>query len=160
LAVVPGERTKDALDDLSVLDTSVSQEVKQFIDDARRCGASIREGTSTPLPVASVPPLHALARLAAGLDKRAEEMTRAADPARRKRSEERRAELYARSVLAEIRPQIHAEIVRKARTNAYELCIKDTDTRAATKLSTDLTKKYVTDALTAAFDDELKRLGF
>ncbi|MFO1077967.1 MAG: AAA family ATPase [Planctomycetota bacterium] len=160
LAVVPGERTRDALDDLAVLDTAVSGEVKQFIDEARRCGASIREGTPAPSPVASVPPSAALGRLAAALDARAEEMTKAADPAGRERSEARHAELHARSVLAEIRPQIHAEIVRKARMNAYELCIRDTDTRAATKLSTDLTKKYVTDALTAAFDDELKRIGF
>lgn len=159
LAVVPGERTKDALDDLAVLDPTVSQEVKQFIDEARRCGASIREGNSLLSPVASVPPLDALERLAAALDARAGEMTNAADPAGRKRSEARHAELHARSVLAEIRPQVHAEIDRKARTNAYELCIKDTDTRAATKLSADLTKKYVTDALTAAFDDELKRVG-
>ncbi|MCC6995171.1 MAG: AAA family ATPase [Deltaproteobacteria bacterium] len=160
LAVVPGERTKDALDDLAVLDAAVSEQAKQFIAEARRCRASISEGTSAASPVDSAPPLDELERLAAGLDARAEEMTKAADPAGRKRSEARRADLHARSVLAEIRPQIHAEIVRKTQMLAYEQAIRDTDTRAATKLSTDLTKKYVTDALTAAFDDELKRLGF
>jgi hypothetical protein len=62
--------------------------------------------------------------------------------------------------LTGIRVPLHAEIDRKARFNAYELCIKDTDTRAATKLSTDLTKKYVTNALTITFAEQLKRLGF
>jgi hypothetical protein len=53
-----------------------------------------------------------------------------------------------------------AEIERQARINAYERCIRDTDTRVVTKLGTELTKKYVTDALTLAFADELVRLGF
>lgn len=159
LAVVPGERTKDALDDLAVLDPAISQTVAAFIDEAQRCRTSIREDAALTA-VGSTPPIAELERIASGLESRAEEMRKAADPDGRKRSEARRAELHARARLAEIRPQIHAEITRKARMNAYELCVKDTDTRAATKLSTELTKKYVTDALTAAFDEELRNLGF
>ncbi len=160
LILVPGERTRDALDDLAVLDPGVSEITTRFLDAARGARAGIMEtgGHFTPLSVS--PPLQHLELLATGIEATAGEMTRAADPVGRKRAETRHAELHARSVLAELREQIHAEIDRRARINAYELCIKDTDTRAATKFSTDLTKKYVTDALTAAFADELKRLGF
>jgi len=160
LALKPGERTKDALDDLAVLDAAVSENVARFLTSARDSAASFLSVGGRPAALSALPPLDDLGRLIAGIDMRAEEMAKAGDAAGLKRSEARHAELAARSILVELRPQIHAEIDRRARINAYELCVKDTDTRAATKLSTDLTKKYVTDALTAAFDEELKRLGF
>ena len=160
LALIPGEHTRDALDDLAVLDTGVSETVARFLDAARGSRAVLLAASGRPVSVSVSPPLEDLDRLATRIDARAEEMARAADLAGRRRSEARHAELHARSVLAELRQQIHAEIDRRARINAYELCIKGTDTRAATKLSTDLTKKYVSDALTGAFDAELKKLGF
>jgi hypothetical protein len=87
-------------------------------------------------------------------------MAKAADPVGRKKAEARLSELHARNTLEGIRDRIHAEIDRRARINAYEICIKDTETRTITKVSTELTKKHVTDTLTSAFDAELKRLGF
>jgi len=159
-AVNPGERTKDALDDLAVLDASISDSAVRFLAAAKDARASLLAADGPPAPLTLLPPIDDLGRLAASIDVRGNEMAKAADPAGLKRSETRHAELAARSVIAGFRQQIHAEIDRRARLNAYESCIKDTDTRAATKLSTDLTKKYVTDALTAAFNDELKRLGF
>jgi hypothetical protein len=159
-AVTPGEGTKDARDDLAVLDAGVSESVARFLAVAAQARASLLAADRAPAPLALAPPVEALQRLIDGIELRATEMAKAADPAGLKRSEGRHAELAARNALAGLRPQLHAEIDRRARLNAYETCIKDTDTRAATKLSTELTKKYVTDALTSAFGDELQRLGF
>jgi energy-coupling factor transporter ATP-binding protein EcfA2 len=160
LALVPGERTRDTLEDLVVSAPFLSEAVVRFLAAAKSCHQEIASGTPRPTPLAVSPPLDDLEKAAAGLESRAQEMAKAIDPVGRKRSEDRLAELQARATLATLRSHIHAEIDRRARLNAYEHCLKDTDTRALTKFSTELTKKYVTDALTTTFDDELTRLGF
>lgn len=159
LGLRPGELSRDGLDDLATLNTAAHDAASSFLDQARQVQAAVREGSelSTSLGVG---PLAELEALAEELEQRASEMTKAADPTTRKQSEARHAELAARSALTGLRKEIHEEIDRKARLNAIETCIKDTDTRALTKLSTELTKKHVTDALTASFLAELKRLGF
>jgi hypothetical protein len=156
----PGAGNKDAIDDLAVLDTDVFKAVSTFLSEASASCTSIVSGEKVPTPVSALAPIADLERLASGCELRAAEIVRTGNPAELKRSEARLSELKARSVLEEVLPQIHAEIDRKGRINAYELCVKSTDTRALTTLSTDLTKKYVTDSLVTAFDDELKRLEF
>lgn len=160
VAIEPGKNVKDALDDLAMLDTSLSQTVSAFLADAERSRSSILESVDAPLSVSIAPPIDQVEQLATKLEAQATEMTRAANPVERARIEGRLKELQARHALAAVRPQIYVEIDRLARLNAYERSIKDTETRAITKLSTELTKKFVTDTLTAAFDDELMRLGF
>jgi len=160
LSVVPGEKTRDALDDLAVLDQKVFNLATAFLGAAKESRATLLASNNGLAPLVVPAPVTDLESLATGIEAQAAEVMRAADPAGRKRAEVRYAELHGRNTLAGLRSQIHAEIDRRARINAYELCIKDTDTRAVTKLSTELTKKHVTDALTAAFDDELKKLGF
>jgi energy-coupling factor transporter ATP-binding protein EcfA2 len=156
----PGDRNKDAIADLQAIDADVAANVDVFLAAARACHADVAAGVPDPKSCSNVPPLAELEGLAIYLEKRADEFTRAADPTARAKSEERLAELASRQTLAASVADVHDEIDRRARLNAYDQCIKDTETRALTKLSGELTKKYVTDALTAAFDAELKRLGF
>lgn len=159
-ALAPGERNKDGVADLQGIDADVAAKVGSFLEAARRCHGEVVSGSPDPKPCSDQAPLAELEALAKDLDAQADGFTQAADPAARAKSEARLAELASRKALGAALDDVHAEIDRKARINAYDQCVKDTDTRALSKLGAELTKKYVTDALTAAFDDELKRLGF
>jgi energy-coupling factor transporter ATP-binding protein EcfA2 len=156
----PGDRNKDAIADLQAIDVGIAAKVDVFLAAARACHADVAAGVPEPKACSDMPPLEELEALAKDLEQRANEFARAADPTARAKSEERLAELAARKTLAASISDVHDEIDRRARLNAYDQCIKDVDTRALTKLGGELTKKYVTDALTAAFDAELKSLGF
>jgi hypothetical protein len=158
-ASVPGDRSKDAIDDLESLDAAAHAKVLGFIEAARAARTDILAGREPQAPASGVD-LAALEKLAATLDARSAEMQRAADPAKRAESEKRLAELRARETLAGIRLTVLAEIERKGRLNAYDQCVKGTGTNAVTKLSGELTKKHVTDTLTKCFSEELVRLGF
>lgn len=156
----PGEQNKDGLADLKGIDADVGAKVESFLAAARACHAEVVAGAKSLEACMATPPLADLDRLVADLEARAEAFTRAADPAARAKQEARLAELEARKTLRASINDVHDEINRRARINAFDQCIKDTDTRALTKLGGELTKKYVTDALTAAFDKELAALGF
>jgi energy-coupling factor transporter ATP-binding protein EcfA2 len=160
LSIVPGEQVKDALDELAVLDSGLFARVSSFLDEARAIQAALRQQQMGLLSSFSAPPTAELDELAGAIGARAVEVEKAADPTERNRAAARHAELEGRKTLAALRPQILSEIERRARLNAYDACLKDTDTRALTKLGTELTKKYVTDSLIAKFDEELKLLRF
>ena len=158
-APVPGDRSKDAIDDLASLDASAHAKALGFIEAARAARTDVLARREAQAPASPVE-LAELEKLAARLDARAVEMQQAADPAKRAESERRLTELKARETFAGIRPIVLDEIDRKGRINAYDQCMKATSTNAVTKLSGDLTKGHVTDALTKSFSDELARLGF
>lgn len=156
----PGDRSQETLADLAGLDGDVAAAVEAFFGAARACRDDIVAAVPTPRVLDVQAPTARLDTLARDLEARAEALSRAGDPEARARSEKRAAELAARKTLAASLPQIHQEIDRRAKLNAYDQCIKDTDTRSLTKVSVELTKKHVTDALTHAFADELTKLGF
>lgn len=70
------------------------------------------------------------------------------------------AELHARSQLGTFVDAVVGDIERKKRIAAYEVCLKEANTAAITRKSTELTKTTVTDRLTAAFATELSKLSF
>ncbi len=69
-------------------------------------------------------------------------------------------ELRARKLLAKHEIQVLAEIERKKKVAAYELCLNDTKTQTITQKSTAVTKTAVTQKLKKSFQDELGRLAF
>ena len=69
-------------------------------------------------------------------------------------------EFRARKILAANIEAALAEIERKKKVAAYELCINDTKTHAITQKSTALTKSVVTATLQHSFKTELDRLNF
>ena len=162
--VHPLEGQSDIIDDITAAAHDVGGEVLAFLSSADQSRRTVLERVKTPedplVPFATPAPVAGLDQVADDWDRRAAELTKAADPEHRKNAEARLAELHARAKLAENRAAVLGEIDRKARLNAFDRCLKDTNSAAVTRESTELTKKYVTEALAAAFDDELKKLGF
>lgn len=155
-----GDEHADARSELAALDADVAAAVETFLDACRACRDALLdpEGPVAPLQVA--PPLEQLEQLVTDLVRRAAELKKAANPEARQRQEKRHAQLHGRSILAAIEREVYAEIKRLARINAYERCARDTHTARLTRLSTELTKTYVTGVLTAGFSDELGKVGF
>lgn len=156
----PGDANNEALEDLHVLSTEGYAAAMQFIGEAKIAIATFLSAESLPTAVSVATKVPDLGRLADDCDARATEILKATNPVEMKKNEDRLCELSARLTLETNCAQIYVEIERRGRINAYEQCVKSTDTRALTALSTDLTKRYVTDALAAAFDDEVNQLGF
>lgn len=156
----PGERATDTFAELQAADADVAVKVGEFVASATACQEDVAAGTQSPRRCDVPVPLAELNALIGELELQSEALRNAADPTARAKSEARAAELGARKALGGALPQVHAEIARRARLNAYEQCLKDVETRGLTKLGGELTKKYVTDALTRGFDAELAVLGF
>lgn len=156
----PGDRDRDVLAELGGISTEVASKVEAFMASARECHADVTASVASPRRCSSRVPVAELEAVIVDLENRAAAFARAADPGARAKSEQRQAELAARRTLGRALTDVHAEINRRARLNAYDQCLKDTDTRALTKLGVELTRKYVTEALTASFAAELAALGF
>lgn len=159
-ALDPATTHHDARDDLAVLDPQLSSQVETLLNGAAACRHGLLRHDHGQSPLEVELPFAEIEHLRSTLEARAQELTRAALPAGREEAERRHAELEARRILHGIRPTVLAEIKRKAKLNAYASCVRDTDTRGLTRFSTELTKKYVTDVLVSAFDQELRALGF
>lgn len=158
--LVPAQFQREARDDLAARDAQLSGQVEAFVSGAGNCRDGLLTRNEDPTPLAATPPIDGLTALAKNIETLSAELRKTADPVERKGIEKRLEELEARHKLAEHLPAVLGEITRKARLNAYANCLKDTETRAVTRLSSDLTKRYVTDVLTSAFQDELTKLGF
>ncbi|MDP2345598.1 MAG: AAA family ATPase [Deltaproteobacteria bacterium] len=68
--------------------------------------------------------------------------------------------LEARLWIEENLVQLRNEVLRLRRLDAYDECLKETRTTGLSAKSSELTKKYVTDALAKSFEAELHKLGF
>lgn len=157
-ALAPATLQRSTRDELAAQDPALAGDVEAFLAAAQSCRDALLAGGSDHLT--AEPPTARLDALGQELALRAAELQRTSDPAARQVAERRYAELSAKYTLSGIRPLINAEVARLGRINAYANCQRDTDTRAITVLSTDLTKRYVTNVLTTAFDQELQALGF
>ena len=155
-----GESNKDAIAELQSSNPNVAARVEAFLSSTRDCQTDIAAAVLKPRRCTTAGPVAEVTAVIAELEARADAFVRAADPAGRARSEAQLAELNARRTLRASLPDVHAEIDRRARLNAYDPCIRDTDTRGLTKLGVELTKKHVTDALTKGFEAELTKLDF
>ncbi|MCY4589919.1 MAG: AAA family ATPase [Alphaproteobacteria bacterium] len=82
------------------------------------------------------------------------------DPEKQEKLNEEAQALRARKVLSEHEEIVLAEIERKRKHAAYELCLRETRTNAITHKSTVLTRKVVTEELRKGFRRELSSLGF
>lgn len=82
------------------------------------------------------------------------------DPEKQEKLNEEAQALRARKVLAEHEETVFAEIERKQKHAAYEMCLRETRTNAITHKSTLLTRKVVTEELRKGFRRELSSLGF
>ena len=79
---------------------------------------------------------------------------------RQRQIEQELNKLRAQQCLFENRADVQQAIRIQKKIIRYEACKKKTDTTTITKKSGDLTKKYITEKVTQAFQNELKKLGF
>jgi len=84
---------------------------------------------------------------------------KAANSEERALLEKELSELQAREWISELLREIEKEINRLSEIEKLKLCLRDVDTTGLTRKNTELTDEFVTDALKAAFDKELKLLG-
>jgi energy-coupling factor transporter ATP-binding protein EcfA2 len=155
---------RHTVDDLIASFAEVGAEVARFVEAATKrrdaLAAALRAPPEALLSLDIAPPTERLDHIEGELRRRADELGRAADPEKRRATEARVAALEGRKKLQELKPTILGDIRRRARLNAYDKAIKDTATAAITRESTDLTKRYVTEALASGFEAELKKFGF
>ena len=98
--------------------------------------------------------------LAGQLDQRIRTLKGSSNQEQKKLMTSELQELRARVLLAKHEREVLAEIERKKKLAAYQLCLNDTRTQAITQKSTAVTKSVVTHKLKSTFQEELKRLNF
>nr|MBA2491164.1 AAA family ATPase [Gammaproteobacteria bacterium] len=115
---------------------------------------------SDRLLAALVPVSQETDALAGQLEDRVETLRSSSNEEQKKSMTAEVQELRARKLLAKHEIQVLAEIERKKKVAAYELCLNDTKTQTITQKSTAVTKTAVTQKLKKSFQDELGRLAF
>ena len=125
------------------------------IDLALREDGDVAEDCPDLKPVATE-----IDAVALQLSDRAAALETSTDPEKQEKLNEEAQALRARKVLAEHEEIVLAEIERKRKHAAYELCLRETRTNAITHKSTLLTRKTVTEELRESFRRELTSLGF
>ena len=133
----------------------VAESRRGAIDLALREDGDVAEDCPDLKPVATE-----VDAIAVQLSDRVAALETGIDPEKQEKLNEEAQALRARKVLAEHEEIVLAEIERKRKHAAYELCLRETRTNAITHKSTILTRKAVTEELRKGFRRELSSLGF
>lgn len=102
--------------------------------------------------------LERLRTLAAGLRDQADGLRRAVDPEGRAALTQERDELLGKKAIAEAKGQLLGEIERRSKLRKLEEARRSTVTTGVTRRNTELTERYLTQALAAEFSDALRDL--
>lgn len=164
LEVLP-EQVKETLTEIRIEHEGTSRIVEAALEAAEsRCEAialALREGGDV---AEDCPDLNLVVNevdaIAIQLSDRVATLETSIDSEKQEKLNEEAQALRARKVLAEHEELVLAEIERKRKRAAYELCLRETRTNAITHKSTLLTRKAVTDELRKGFRRELFSLGF
>jgi hypothetical protein len=145
-------------------DSTLESKLAQFLETASAIKCSVdalTEGGDEILQVSTFEPKvdGSVKALAGGLRARAAQLLASATSLSSSEQSELNS-LASRKELAANLDAVLAEIDRKRRIPAYAQCTADTNTLAATKKSTELTKQLITDQLRQTFQAELKNIGF
>ena len=127
--------------------------VKFFAESMKWNGG---QTTAPDVPVLDPDPIQ---QMTLTLERRSGELRMAGDPDKSKSLVVRANELEARKWTADRRDQIIAEADRLDRNQRLEGALADTATTGITQKATELTQRYVTDELRAAFQTQLVKLG-
>ena len=126
---------------------------KKFVQE------SLASGNWGDIPIAGESPSQELDAIIAELKSKAAEFEQAKVPEKLAGLKSERDELAARSKLNARKNDVLFEIARLKKLNALNQCIGEVDTYSISRISTELTKAYMTKALCDRFKDELVRLG-
>lgn len=97
--------------------------------------------------------------IVAELNTKSAEFERAKAPEKLVELKSERDQLLARQKLGQRKADVLAELARLKRLNALAGCLRDVDTTATSRKSTELTKARVTEAICDSFKTELNGLG-
>ena len=163
--VVRGRTTAMTLEELQIDTGQVAASMEDGLSatEDRRAQAltALAEGRPVPnnLPVLTLDPT-SVSAAANSLRERATEVLKSVDPYVKDGLLKDLRELEDRATLGNNIDTVLNEIERQMKLAAYELCRKDTNTRAITLKSSEVTKAAVTKRLSASFQDELANFKF
>jgi hypothetical protein len=155
---------KAIVGEIAVDDSVLESKLAQFFKTAAATKNSVdmfTEAGEETLQVSTFEPKlnDAVKALANGLRARAAQLLASATSLSSSEQSELNG-LASRKELSANLAAVISEIDRKRRVAAYSQCTAETNTLAATKKSTELTKQLITDQLRLTFQAELKNIGF
>jgi hypothetical protein len=162
---VVNEANQEALEELRIeseqLTKSIENGLKQAKNRRDEVLKNLREDQPLPEGLLSYE-LHTekVTTEAQMLRDRAYQLLQTSDKETKNKLKKELEDLEAKETLGKNLKSVFSEIDRKKKLAAYEMCIKDTNTRSITLKSTELTKRTVTKRLMESFKDELKKLHF
>ena len=159
------EAAKEALDELQLDDSDLSEKVRGCLDAATKrseiVNRALVKGTVRPRNLPAQPlNVQILRGYIENLGERARQLREENQQETIRRLSSELNELEARQRLAEHIGAVLSEIERKKKIAAYQMCIKDTQTNAITRKSSSVTRDAVTEPLTRSFTEELTNLRF
>lgn len=162
---VVNEANQEALEELRIeaeqLTKSIENGLKQAKNRRDEVLKNLRDGQPLPEGLLCYE-LHAekVATETQMLRDRAYQLLQINDQETKNKLKKELQDLEAKEKLGKNLKLVFSEIERKKKLAAYEMCIKDTNTRSITLKSTEFTKRTVTKRLMESFKDELERLHF
>ena len=159
------EQVKETLTEIQIEHEGLSRIVEAALKTAEsRRGAidlALREDGDVAEDLPNLKPVATeIDAIVLQLSDRAAALETSIDPEKQESLHKEAQALRARKTLAEHEAIVLAEIERKRKHAAYELCLRETRTNAITHKSTVLTRKTVTEELRESFRRELTSLGF
>ena len=162
---IVSDQTSELISEIRIEDPRLSDNIESGLEiaAARRTETivALKDWNELPADLPELVPMQDKVEvLATQLDQRIVELGKQAAQGDKDKVITELQELQAREVLGRNQALVVAEIERKAKIAAYELCLKDTKTNAITRKSTEVTKEVVTRKLKQSFSDELQKFRF
>ncbi len=153
----------DLLDQLELTHQICATKIGSFLEsaDKRRSDVSTALTTNDWSVIRSLNecPTADIEAIVMELNTKSAEFERAKAPEKLAELKAERDQLLARQKLGQRKADVLAEIARQKRMNALAACLRDVDTTATSRKSTELTKSRVTKAICDRFKTELNGLG-
>lgn len=159
------EAVEETVKEIRIEHESLADTIAIFLTDSETRRRNITEALSSqqevsPVRITVASVWQEADALARQLEERVNTLRNGSNEEKKKSMTAEVQDLRARKLLAKHENQVLAEIERKKKVAAYELCLNDTRTQAITQKSTAVTKTAVTQKLKKSFQDELRRLSF
>jgi len=152
----------EVLNELRIDDPNVASAVCTYLERCRAIQTFVDAAKSSAElparpPLATFDPVP-LCDIIEQIDAQVQELRAASDPEKSKPLHEKAAELEAKAWLADRPEQLIAEVERQKRQTRLQRAVATTVTTGITHKATELTQRYVTDELRAAFSAELSSI--
>ena len=143
--------------------TELCDSVLQFFEIARlrqaTCNSLLKGGGDAALSSWSTSPLNDLIEYEKSLRQRAKQMNESSDPEKRKKLMGELNELMDRDSVSNLSSIVKTEVDRLGKLHILDLCIKDLDTNAITRLGGKIADEVVTPQVKNKFEEEITWLA-